>query len=205
VGQFHFGLQENSGDLSDYLTTGPGGVLSTREITVLPVASWQHVAFVADGLQLRLYRNGVQVGTPTPYDGTFLASPISALGIGVKLNNAGDNADGGAPGFWHGRIDDLALWTRALSRQEIEAIYSAGIEGRPLDQATVQVRLLFSRAGDTLIIRWPASATGYQLESSSAVTDAPWDPVTTTPDVIAGFNTVTELIGAGPRFYRLRQ
>ncbi len=123
-GQFHFGLRDTGGDLDIFITT-TGGQFSLREGRELPTNQWQHVAFTADGTSLRLYRNGVEVGN-TPYTGTLVVPPVAAMSIGVKLNNAGTAADTGSPGYWHGRIDDVGLWHRALDPSEVRAIASAG-------------------------------------------------------------------------------
>lgn len=61
-----------------------------------------------------------------------MASPLPApMGIGVKLSGA--VADTGTPGYWHGLIDDLALWHRTLSAAEISTLYAAGVQGKSLD------------------------------------------------------------------------
>ncbi len=112
-GQFHFGLQDSGGDLNNFLWTS-GGQPNTRENLPIPLGSWQHVAFTADGATLRIYRNGAAVGSAA-YSGNLLTTPVAALGIGVKLNDAGTAADTGAPGYWQGKLDDLGLWNRALS------------------------------------------------------------------------------------------
>src|SRR5687767_8691238 len=88
AGQFHFGLQDTAGDLSNFIKTQAGATPNARENSALPLASWQHVAFTADGAMMRLYRNGAQVGSVS-YSGNLVAPPMAALGIGVKLNDAG--------------------------------------------------------------------------------------------------------------------
>jgi hypothetical protein len=35
-------------------------------------------------------------------------------------------------GNWDGEIDDLAIWMRALSFQEVATVYNAGLAGQPL-------------------------------------------------------------------------
>ncbi|MFT3773492.1 MAG: DNRLRE domain-containing protein [Minicystis sp.] len=132
VGQFHFGLEGNAGpgagNLDNYFDTGAS---FASEGGLFPLGSWEHVAFVADAAAqtMTIYRNGAVTGGPSFYDGTLAAPPIAALGIGVKTDNAGTTADPFNPGYWDGKIDDLALWTRALSAAEITQIYQAGLSG----------------------------------------------------------------------------
>ncbi|MCZ7639965.1 MAG: hypothetical protein M5U12_30300 [Verrucomicrobia bacterium] len=40
TGQFHFGLNESAGDLSNYITQGGGGVVSARTQQPLPTGKW---------------------------------------------------------------------------------------------------------------------------------------------------------------------
>ena len=61
-------------------------------------------------------------------------------------------------------------------------------------------------SGEHLVISWPASATGYQLEVSSqpSVPDA-WASVTNSPVIIDGQNTITNEMTLETLFYRLKK
>ncbi|MRR30291.1 hypothetical protein EG834_08205, partial [bacterium] len=131
-GQFHFGLAGDTGRLSNYLTDGAGNTVSAQESVPLPVASWQHTAFVADGARMRVYRNGVEVAVSGPYNGAIAAPPMISLGIGHKTDNLGSVPDTQSPGFWHGKIDDLGLWGRALTPEEIFGLFLSGSAGKPI-------------------------------------------------------------------------
>ena len=124
-GQFHFGLRESAGDLDVIIHTSAGD-FEARENTFFPTGQWQHVAFTADGSVLRLFRNGALVAS-SAYTGDFLPPPMAALGLGVKLNDAGTSPDATAPGYWAGKLDDVALWNRRLDPAELQAIYEAGV------------------------------------------------------------------------------
>jgi hypothetical protein len=119
---FHFGLQDTGGDLSNYIRQNNADYGLREGTPQLPLGTWQHVAFVLDATTERLYRNGVQVAS-APYSGT-LPNPTSAnLAIGAKVIG-GTSADS----FWDGKIDDLAVWNRALSPAEIESLAAGGGE-----------------------------------------------------------------------------
>ncbi|MBI4326691.1 MAG: immunoglobulin domain-containing protein, partial [Chloroflexi bacterium] len=138
-GQFHLGLNGTDGDLSDYIGTGSDVQIGVRAGAdkALPIGSWQHVAAVCDGTMARIYQNGVELGA-VPYDGTLInPPPMSSLAIGSKTDDSGLAPDFEMPGFWQGRIDDLGLWTRGLTPDEILAVYAAGRNGRPLTEAVV--------------------------------------------------------------------
>ncbi len=53
-------------------------------------------------------------------------------------------------------------------------------------------------------VAWPANGTEYVLESSIAITNAPWTTVTNTPSVINGKNTVLLPVAEMQRFFSLR-
>jgi hypothetical protein len=85
----------------------------------VPDSKWTHVAFTYDGSNMRLYVNGVQnnsvaqttdPGTPASF-GTYIASMGAASGATYTFN---------------GNLDDLRLYSRALSASEILQLYNAG-------------------------------------------------------------------------------
>ena len=129
--EFHFGLFENGGQLDDWIGQTDGGQAHVQDLSVLPLGSWQHVAFVCDGAYLRLYRNGAQVAI-APYNGTLKADPaVPWFGIGGS-----PTSPAAAQQFWQGKIDDLGFWNRGLTSGEVLAIYLAGVQGQPLTQAS---------------------------------------------------------------------
>ncbi|MEI8197298.1 MAG: LamG-like jellyroll fold domain-containing protein, partial [Phycisphaerae bacterium] len=135
TGQFHFGLNNTSGNLQNQMTDGGGNVVTAADAVPLPLGAWQQVAFVADGARMHLYRNGVEVAGSAIYNGTLLTPPMAGLGIGVKTDDSGTAAAGGAPGYWNGKLDDLGIWGRALSPDEIFGIYQGGLAGKGITQA----------------------------------------------------------------------
>ena len=60
--------------------------------------------------------------------------------------------------------------------------------------------------GTNLEVRWPVSADGYGLETSTSLIGTnSWAPVTNAPAIVDFQNTVTNPISAGSRFYRLNK
>jgi hypothetical protein len=88
-GQFHFGLHFDSGELEAHIEDSSGEEITVKDSVPLPLHMWHHVAFVADGSMLRLYRNGREVDS-APYHRLHRDSRIKALAIGTKLNVSGD-------------------------------------------------------------------------------------------------------------------
>jgi len=202
AGQFHFGLYANGGQENIYIKQADGKTPNVSDPVLFPLGSWQHVAFVCDGSNVLLYRNGALVASTT-YNGTFIPPVTPAIGIGVKLGDNGTSPDTGNPGYWDGMLDDVAIWDRGLSPTEIKAVYQAGLAGKGVLQAgdfLTPPTLTVAVSGKNVVISWPYSYTGYTLESASTLSGATWKAVSG----VSG-NTVTVPIGAGNSFFRLRQ
>jgi hypothetical protein len=189
IGQFRFGL--TNGTLT-------GGVISQGESWTavtdnvpFPSNTWQHVALVADGANLFLYRNGIQVSSNTDPGTILCVSGVTNLIIGAQISDDGsDNDLNSTPGYWSGKIDDLGMWSRGLTPAEIHAIYVAGVADQPLDQAMEPLILSITQAGGKINLSWAAGT----LQSANSLA-GPWNPVSgatapsyqITPDVSQQF------------------
>ncbi|YCM45987.1 LamG-like jellyroll fold domain-containing protein [Verrucomicrobiaceae bacterium 227] len=102
-----------------------GGVGDIPGANVGPVISdnmWHHVVATSDPVNFwtKLYIDGVEIatgGAPNISD-TANGGLIPDLFIGANPNSGGRE--------WGGEIDDLAIWGRALSADEIALIYNDG-------------------------------------------------------------------------------
>ncbi|MBK8001206.1 MAG: hypothetical protein IPK15_21465 [Verrucomicrobia bacterium] len=144
---FHLGLQDSAGDLSNYIRQNNAD-LGLREGTPLPIASWQHVAFVLDANTERLYRNGVAVASG-PYTGTLPNPTSAALIIGARLLSGSATGDS----HWQGKIDEVAIWNRALSPTEIESLATPG--GEFASEITTSTKGSMFRQQATAYLRYP--------------------------------------------------
>ena len=79
-----------------------------------PIAdqAWHHVAVVRSGTELILYRDGVEQGRVT-------RPPVTASGTMPLL--IGFNPGEGTRGHWKGDIDEVRIYRRALTAQELRA------------------------------------------------------------------------------------
>ena len=103
---------------------GAGTILSTPFTPVF--GQWYHLAFGFDDVtkQQALYLNGARVATN-----------LSNRAIGYDNHPVlvGGDIDNGTPGFLlNGRIDEAAIYNRALATSEVAAIYNAGPGGKRL-------------------------------------------------------------------------
>ncbi|MGB7324628.1 MAG: LamG domain-containing protein, partial [Rubripirellula sp.] len=78
----------------------------------LPLNTWRHVVVTADGEQLQFYEDGKRVAS----------EPCAAMAASdsdtVWFGTAPD-----ATRVWDGRIDEVALFNRALNEDEIATLY----------------------------------------------------------------------------------
>lgn len=81
--------------------------------------TWSHVAATYDGTWIRMYVNGTEIGPPTYKPGTITISDN-------PLNIGRDPASPNDPDrYFDGLIDDVRIYSRALTADEIRSIYRA--------------------------------------------------------------------------------
>jgi hypothetical protein len=115
-GGLPYGLEAGNGVPDGYVNTGSN---STAAGTTAPLLNaWTHLAVTYDGTNVRLYTNGT-LTTATPASGTIVNS-ADPLRIGGDLTW----------GEWFaGRIDDVRIYSRALSAAEIQTDLNTPIGG----------------------------------------------------------------------------
>ncbi|HEY0709926.1 MAG TPA: LamG-like jellyroll fold domain-containing protein [Polyangia bacterium] len=80
------------------------------------VGTWVHLVGVNDGTTWRLYRNGVQVATQAGSAGAYTAT--ANWRIGAQGSSASR--------FFSGSIDDVRIYNRGLTANEVAALYTYG-------------------------------------------------------------------------------
>jgi len=201
---FELGLNATDGDLTSLVASGPNNhVIREGTPNPLVLSTWHHVLLIADGAQVALYRDGIKLGV-ADYSGNIEAAAAACLGIGgyQDVTNCG-SLNPTRNGLWVGKLDDIGIWTRALGADEITAIYNAGLAHKDLSTvstAPLNVSLSVSLSGANLTISWPASATGYTLESKTSLSSGTWTAVTGVVN-----NSVTVSTATGSKFFRLRK
>jgi hypothetical protein len=183
---------------------GPN-IVRVTGTTPVSTGVFHHLALSADGAQLRLYLDGQEVGV-----GDYLADinppDIPFISMGAKLNLADPmdpaslGPDGTAPSYLTGLLDDVAVWTRALTADEVSKIFAAGQAGNPLDTVTVTP----PTGGPTLTIVRNAdgsvtiTSTGGTIQRSDSLTTPNWTDAGASPINVPA----AQLIGT--RYYRAR-
>ena len=82
---------------------------------------WTHVAGVYDGMAVSLYMNGQLIGS---------TSEVASIVHSTSALNIGRNSYETTRPFFKGLIDEVGIFNRALSPEEIAAIYNAGSAGQ---------------------------------------------------------------------------
>ncbi len=150
------------GDGGYSLTVADDGKLGMSKIGVdvsyAPPAvtntNWHHVAVTKSGTQLVFYVDGVTQPSPTinPYNSIFTFTTAAAIG---------SRGDGGGNTFY-GKVDELSIYNRALSANEITAIYNAGSAGKC---ATVATTCTPPASG--IVGWWPAEANANDIAGTN--------------------------------------
>jgi len=107
----------------------------TTPTGTLAVATWSHLCFTWDGgttnSAIKIHKNGVRVDSADDGSGTFTAANTNSITrrIGAQFYLGSPNA------VWSGPIDDVRIYSRALSAADIHALY---IQGGPAAQYYLQ-------------------------------------------------------------------
>ena len=109
-------------------------VLSTNEI---PIGQFSHVAGTWEGTALRIYINGVLSNERVP--GTSPAASGCEFFIGGTYHPTSGSCQTVGQ-FFHGFIDELSYYNRALTQGEVQSIYNASFSGKCLPLPVIIVQ-----------------------------------------------------------------
>ncbi len=104
---------------------GSGGHQFVDSTIAVPVNAWSHVAGTYDGNTLTLYINGVSAGTFVSGQDPRGPNPVTQ---GLKIGGRNNPPDDSFP--FQGLIDEVEVFDRALSQQEVQGIYDAFYAGK---------------------------------------------------------------------------
>ncbi len=107
--------------------------------------TWSHIGLTHDGYKTRLYINGVLQGTSDPYLMTF----NNRLRLGLTFDNSVYK--------YKGLLDEVSLYDRALSIDDMQAIFAAGVVGK--------MKLEFNITTQRLPDLFVGSAISYQINT----------------------------------------
>jgi len=115
-----------------YLNIG-GGQENYHEASsptgTIRVDTWQHLAMTYDGEALRVFCDGRQVAE------TAIGKARTTTDVPLTL---GGRQDRYGPGFLRGALDDVLLFDRALTADEIASHHAAGLRGERIQGAAAE-------------------------------------------------------------------
>ncbi len=151
---------------------------------------WYHLVSVRDGVANKLYIDGIQVSTSAGVPG----APSGVMGIGTARPGAGSL-------WWVGMIDDMALYNRALSDEEVTGWYDGFFGGISVNSnllvtadSTIRVEASSASLGALTMRAGALSTTGSAAEvtftSTTIAAGAEW--VGFDPQVPTKWNGVSQ-------------
>lgn len=118
--------------------------------------NWHHIAVTKQGTTVRFFVDGVAYAAPAYDSGEFTFNGPAYIGAWLNPSQLVDNT-------FYGAIDELAVYNRALTTNEIAALYNASGDGKCVPAATSPV--ITQHPQDTLVIaggtaQFAVTATG---------------------------------------------
>jgi regulation of enolase protein 1 (concanavalin A-like superfamily) len=97
--------------------SSPAGAMTAH------IDEWAHVAITFDGATVRIYLNGVQVGS-----GAFTLGPLKTAAMGLGCKDGGSNS---STEIFSGDLDEARIYDRALSPTDVKQLYEwTGLPGK---------------------------------------------------------------------------
>jgi len=104
---------------NDHVRLDGGSQYVAPQFTALP-GTWQHFAWVYNGSEVALYVDGTLHGS-TPASGTFTVDDIPfTIGRSILSN---------LNFYYGGRVDEVSVWSKAISQTEIEDMMANELTG----------------------------------------------------------------------------
>lgn len=128
---------------------------------------------------------------PLPTVQTTWAVNVGQDGTGVYDNQGGAY-------IINGLIDDMGIWTRALTANEAKGIYLAGLAGQDLTQA-ITAAVSASISGNNIVLTWNANPN-VELEIATSLAPANWTVVSGS---LGASSATVSLGGATSAYFRL--
>lgn len=141
--RFRFRVRAN--DLTTTLI--PVGVES-----VVPLNEWTHVTAVFDGLNMTLFQNGNPIGTEQIFDDPDSPGVLNDDDVDVYIG--ANPPDLHSP--WDGFLDEVRIYERALSQEEIQEAMITSIV--PVVPSQMRQYVLRSFSGTSLLLRTKEAA-----------------------------------------------
>jgi len=108
--------------------------------------TWTHAVFTYDGSTMRLYKDAQDVGSMAK------SGTIDTNSVGAAIGRNGEDAQ-----HWKGKIDEVHIYNRALSVQEVSDLYQSGLTPDTTPASTPTNLLANAVSQSQIDISWTAS------------------------------------------------
>jgi hypothetical protein len=147
--------------------------------------TWHHFVSTFNGATWSVYWDGALAGT---FEQPFGTGTDTTTQIGATSELGAER--------WVGAMDEVALYGDALSPEAVLNHYQALVGAAPVQAPTLTV----VANGHSMTISWPATVTGFILESAGQVNAPAWTAVSGVVN-----NSVTVSTATGTQYYRARK
>ncbi|MFO1501717.1 MAG: LamG domain-containing protein [Verrucomicrobiota bacterium] len=191
-------ITPNNGGVLD-VSIFPDGIGGQQVINAPPLNSGVRYHLVwsysAPATTARLFVDGQEVGAN-------YAMTYTLAGLGSTANNWLGHSQYVQDGDFAGSIAEFRIYDGTFSDREVAASFAAGPDNLPGDA----VQLVVAKAGGQIQFSWPASATGFGIESATSLgSGAVWSAVAANPAVVNGQFQATVTAPGATTFYRLKK
>jgi len=156
---YRYGLELTGGTVPTFLIGTTSGPLSASMGSALALDQWSHLAVVFDGSQVRFYVNGLLVTTVS------LQATITARSNPFQIG-----ADNNTQQFFKGSLDEVRIYTRALTAAEVQSDMVIALETLASDQGVTAATALTLTNGPTIATTDSASLTSQMALSEDLFT-----------------------------------
>ncbi|MBI2671345.1 DUF853 family protein, partial [Candidatus Woesearchaeota archaeon] len=112
---------QTSDDLETYIADDTGTFRNLNANNIWAPNNWYNIVLTFDNTNMKIYKNGIEVATTASFSG---------LGIGMSAACAlyvlGDDCQIPNTDTFNGSIDEVSIWNRTLSAQEVQDLYKRG-------------------------------------------------------------------------------
>ena len=191
-----------------------GGIARVHGISKTPYSSpgntvvgeeWQHFAYVVKRGAIQWYRNGEAIGPALSGKlGEGNANPL------ILGNYHAEPLEGNwinRP--YQGLMDDLGIWQRALSPNDLLSIYQNGLDGLPLSHELepIIIQSIMIRDGSAvLLFRTPYAKRDHFVQMRETAVADGWTDLTEHQATEQGeglYETIVPVLAGGVAFYRI--
>lgn len=177
---------------SSYNWTGANGT-STQVPGQNITNQWQFVCGTWDGTNMKIYQNGVLIAT-VPQSGTIIYNTEN-LFFGKRKDG------GGLDDFFTGKLDDIAIWNRALTASEIQQLYTLGNSTYSWSPGGATTSSITVSPTSTTTYTCTATANGVSSIATSVITVLPAPTVNAGVDLAVCTGSTATLTATGAATY----